>query len=158
MGNEMKFLAEKILKRETNRFLKEIEHFIEDGGVGKLLAGGENNGQEKGKKQQKIPGRKQFKMLMDAAGEASCIEELLLFLSYQKSKKHGWEAMCSDGEDIAKKLVDSFMRVQDDVYKIIENEDWEEKIEDDDERLLRLMIAEKYLGYLYWKASAVSRF
>lgn len=160
MKKEIKFLAEKVLKRETNIFLKEIEHFMEDGSVGKLLAGEKNNSQEKGKRQktQKVPGRKQFKMLMDAAGEASCIEELLLFLSYQKSKKHGWETVCSDGEDIAKKLADSFMKVQDDVFKIIEREDWAEKIEYDDERLLRLMIAEKYLGYLYWKASAVSRY
>ncbi len=160
MKKEIKFLAEKVLKRETNIFLKEIEHFMEDGGVGKLLAGEKNNSQEKGKrkKTQKVPGKKQFKMLMDAAGEASCIEELLLFLSYQKSKQHGWEIVCSDGEDIAKKLADSFMRVQDDVFKIIEREDWAEKIEYDDERLLRLMIAEKYLGYLYWKASAVSRY
>ncbi len=158
MEKEMKFNSEKVLKRETNRFLKEIEHFMEDGGVGKLLAGEQNSGQEGEKeKQPKVPGRKQFKMLMDAAGEASSIEELLLFLSYQKSKKHGWETICSDGEDIAKKLADSFMRVQDDIYGIMENEDWAEKIEDDDERLLRLMIAEKYLGYLYWKASAVSR-
>ncbi len=160
MRKEMEFLAEKALKRETNRFLEEIEHFMEDGGIEKLLAGEKTNDHKKGKgeKQQKVPGRKQFKMLMDAAEEASCIEELLLFLSYQKSKKHGWETTCSDGEAIAKKLADSFMRIQDDIYKIIENEDWAEKIEDDDERLLRLMIANKYLGYLYWKASAVSRF
>lgn len=160
MKKEMKLLAEKVLKRETNKFLKEIECFMESGDVGIILAGEINSGQEKwkGKKQPKGPGRTQFKMLMDAAGEAACIEELLLFLSYQKSKKHGWETECTDGEDIAKKLADSFMKVQTDIYKILEHEISAEKIEEDDERLLRLMIAEKYLGYLYWKASAVSRY
>lgn len=167
MEKKMRLLTEKALKRETNQFLKEIENFMKDGDVGKFLAGEKNDSQEEEKeeKQQKVPGRTQFKTLMDAAGKASCIEELLLFLSYQKSKKHGWETRCGDGEDIAKKLAESFMRVQEDVYKVIEDdiykamehEDWAEKIEDDDERLLRLMIAEKYLGYLYWKASAVSK-
>lgn len=159
MKKEMRFSAEKALKRETNIFLKEIEHFMEDGGVAKLLAEEKNSSRDKQKRKKpsKVPGRKQFKMLMDAAGEAACIEELLLFLSYQKSKNQGWETRCSDGEDIAKKLADSFMNVQDTVYKIMEHEDWAKNIEDDDERMLRLMIAEKYLGYLYWKASAVSR-
>lgn len=167
MEKEMRLLAEKVLKRETNQFLKEIERFMEEDGVGKLLASKENDHQDngEGKKQPKVPGRTQFERLMNAAGEASCIEELLLFLAYQRSKNGGWEAICSHGEDIAKKLADSFLRVQKDVYKVIEDdiykamehEDWAEKIEDDDERLLRLMIAEKYLGYLYWKVSAVSR-
>ena len=49
------------------------------------------------------------------------------------------------------------IRIQDEIYKMIECETGAENIEADDERVLRLMIAEKYLGYLYWKASAVSK-
>ncbi len=150
MNKEIRFSAQKVLKKETNRFLKEIDRFMEEGGVGELLASEKNA-------KQRILGKSQFKKLMDAAGEASCIEELLLFLSYQKSKKHGWETPCSDGEEIAKKLADSFIRIQDEIYKMIECETGAENIEADDERVLRLMIAEKYLGYLYWKASAVSK-
>lgn len=156
MDEAMRFSAEKVLKRETDKFLKEIDCFMAEGDVAKILAG-----QKKGEngEELKVPGRKQFKMLMDAAGEAACIEELLLFISYQKSKKNGWEIICSDGkEDIAKKLAASFMRVQDEIYRIIEQENWAGEIKEDDERLLRLMIAEKYLGYLYWKASVVSKY
>lgn len=150
MNEKIRFSAQKVLKKETNRFLKEIDRFMEEGGVGELLASEKNA-------KQRILGKSQFKKLMDAAGEASCIEELLLFLSYQKSKKHGWDTKCKDGEEIAKKLADSFIGIQDEIYNMIECETGAGNIEADDERVLRLMIAEKYLGYLYWKASAVSR-
>lgn len=161
MDIEIKFLAEKVLKRETNTFLKEIEHLMTEEGVGEILARGKKNVQGKEKKQEKVPGRKQFKMLMDATGEASCIEELLLFLSYQKSKDNGWGIKCGnekDEKDIAQKLADSFMKVQDEIFGIISKEAGAEKICEEDERILRLEIAKKYMGYLYWKASVVSRF
>ena len=154
MDKDIKFLAEKVLKRETNTFLKEIEHLMTEDGVGEILAGEKKNSQENAK----VPGRKQFKMLMDATGEASCIEELLLFLSYQKSKDNGWKMKCNNGKDIAQNLSDSFMKVQDAIFEDIEREAVGKKICDEDERILRLEIAEKYMGYLYWKASTVSRF
>lgn len=160
MDKEIKFLAEKVLKRETNTILKEIERLMTEDGVGEVLTGEMKNSQEKGKdkKQGKVPGRKQFIMLMEAAGEASCIEELLLFLSYQKSKNHGWGSLCDNQKDIAQNLVDSFMKVQDEIFGSIVKEAGAKKICEEDERILRLEIAEKYMGYLYWKASVVGGF
>jgi len=143
MDRELKFLAEKVIKKETNTILNEIDRFMDEDGAGDVLA-------------KKVPGRKQFKTLMDATKEAACIEELLLFLSYQRSKKGGWDTKCANGKEIAINMAESFMKVQNKVLGIIETE--AQKISDDDERLLRLEIAEKYMGYLYWKASVVGGF
>ena len=167
MDKEIKYWAENVLNRNTKLFLSEIDNLIDKQGVGRLLAEYKKReekkkeqkaAEQKAEKRKKIPGRTQFKTLMDAARKASCIEELLLFLAYQKSKKQGWDTNCEDGEDIAKKLIDSFMKVQDGVYACIEQENGANEISGDDERLLRLMIAEKYLGYLYWKASVAGGF
>ncbi len=160
MEDKIKFSAEKVLKRETNQFLKEIEKLIETDGVGKLLVDDDSNKQQQGKEKGKTKSLKvgQFRILMDAAEEAACIEELLLFLSYQKARGLGWEIACGNSkEDVAKKLADSFMNVQKEIFGIMKQEDWAKDMEEDDERLLRLMIAKKYLGYLYWKAYAVSK-
>ena len=106
---------------------------------------------------EKTPGRTQFKALMDAAGEASCIEELLLFLAYQKSKGGGWQIKCGGNEDISQKISKSLMKIQEDVFDAIEKEAKAGRITQEDERIIRLEIAEKYMGYLYWKASVESR-
>jgi len=71
MDKELKVLTEKILKRKTNEFLKEIEYLMTESGVGRVLAKKDRN------RKDKTPGRTQFKALMDATGEAACIEELL---------------------------------------------------------------------------------
>lgn len=143
-------LAERILKKETNRFIGEIERLMTEDGVEVLLAEGSRKG--------KSLGRSQFKTLMDATEEASCIEELLLFLSYQKSKGGGWKNMCGNGKDIAENVANSFIKIQNKIYELIKKEAESEEISDEDERILRLKIAEKYMGYLFWKASVVSRY
>lgn len=173
MDDELRFLAEKVLKAETNTFLKAIDRLMDEDGVGKLLKKEhiqekdieEGHIEEKHRKKEAkegktkgIPGRTQFKMLMDATGKASSTEELLLFLAYQKSKKNGWEAKCDNGFQIAENVAASLMKVQDEIYSMIETKAGTEKIGDGAERLLKLKIAEKYMGYLYWKASAVGRF
>lgn len=145
MNRELSFLVEKVLKRETNTFLDEIERLMTEDGVGDVLA--------TEKKNNRGPGKVQFKNLMDATGQAACIEELLLFISYQKSKKSGWEAVCCDGKDMAEYVAVSFMKVEDEVYEILKKELAQKEIDSEDERLLRLEIAKKYMGYLYWKAS-----
>lgn len=152
MEKELKFIAEKVLKRKTNVFLKEIDDLMTENGVGTILA------RTNVSKKDRAPGRSQFKALMDAAGEASCIEELLLFLSYQESKDGGWKNICSNKKNIAKNLTDSFMKIQDIIYADIVDEAKEKEISSEDERILRLEIAKKYMGYLFWKASVVSRY
>lgn len=163
MNKELSFLAERVLKKNTNVILQEIEHLMNEDGVGDVL-GKTNHRDEAGKNSKKnnnkVPGRTQFKDLMDAACEASCIEELLLFISYQKSKDGGWRNKCSNEKDIAQNVVDSLMNIQKLIYAEIEKEAEinNQKIDLEDERILRLQIAEKYMGYLYWKASVVSRY
>lgn len=145
MDHNLRFAAKKALKRETNQFLIEIKRLMEEDGVADILKNGNK------------PGRTQFNSLMDAAGEASCIEELMLFLSYQVSKKEGWEKKCANNESIAKNVVNSFLNIQDTIYPCIQKEYGVNVISYDDERVLRLEIAEKYMGYLYWRATIESR-
>lgn len=158
MNKELKKIEEKVLKRETNKFLEELEILMTKSGVKEALE--DNSKNRKGKGREKVPGRSQFKTLMDATEEASSLEELLLFISYQKSKKEGWERKCTNGKDIAENLVDSLMNVKNDVYSKIKENANEKKIEisNEEERIMKLIIAKKYMGYLYWKASAVSRY
>lgn len=155
MNKELRKIEQKILKRETNNFLEKIEVLMkEDGsGVANILSSKKENN----KKENKGPGRSQFEMLMNAAEEASCIEELVLFISYQRSKKGGWEEKCTNGKDIAENLLNSFMEVQDDIYKKIKEEVEKDniKISDEEKRMLELDIAKKYMGYLYWSVSTV---
>lgn len=166
MNKELGFLAEKVLKKNTDVILQEIEHLMKEDGVGDVLGkkdsgneAGKNTKKTNNKQNDKIPGKTQFQNLMAAASEASCIEELILFISYQKSKDGGWRKKCCNEKDIAQNVTDSLMKVQKSVYPEIEKEAEIQKqtIEHEDERVLRLRIAEKYMGYLYWKASVVSR-
>lgn len=162
MDKELRLMAERVLKRETNQFLQELENLMEKKGVEKVLKdGGSSHTDPKTHRTsyQRAPGTTQFKSLMDAASEAACIEELLLFISYQQSKKDGWNAYCENENNIARNLIDSFMSMQDNLYPEIkeEAEHCNISINDDDERILRLMISEKYMGYLFWRASIASK-
>lgn len=154
MDKDLRILAEKVLRRETNRILKEIERMMKEDGVEEAIANG-GRGKE-GKKNTPL-GQGQFKKLMDAAGEASCIEEILLFLGYQASKGGGWKKQCRNEKSIAEYVAESFGAIQGQVYPMIEKERGKDKISAEDERELRLKIAEKYFGYLYWKAHIVSK-
>lgn len=152
MDKNLKLLSEKVLKRETKEFLNEIENLIIKEKAGEAIVN-----DDKKKENSKALGRSQFKMLLDSVPKASCIEELLLFISYQKARGNGWNSKCRNGESIADNLVESFMKIQNKIYPEILNEPDIGEISSDDERLLRLDIAEKYMGYLFWKAYAVSK-
>lgn len=152
MDKDLKLLSGRVLKRETKEFLIEIEGLVIGKGIGNIVV---NDDKKQGNS--KKLGRSQFKMLLDSVSKASCIEELLLFISYQKARSHGWESKCNDGESIADNLVKSFMRIQDKIYPRILNEPDIGEVSNDDERLLRLDIAEKYMGYLFWKVYVASK-
>lgn len=154
MDNRLEFITEQVLKQKTKQILSEIRRLMKEGGVEACLKDRPNK-KDKKDKEDMPPGRSQFQSLMDAAREAACVEELVLFLSYQESKKGGWGKKCADGATIAKKVVDSLMSTVDLLYSCIAEACEGQDISDDDERMLRLKIAEKYLGYLYWTASAV---
>lgn len=146
MDNTLRALVDKVLKKETKKFLDEIEGLMNGQGLQKALNA------PKGKK----PGRSQFKSLMDVAEKAACVEELVLFFAYQESKKEGWQNDCGDST-IAKNIKRSLTSIIKEIYMLIEKETGLNHINEDDERMIKLFIAQKYMGYLYWKASVVSR-
>ena len=84
MNRALKVMIDRVLKEETKNILDEIDTIINKDGMGNALTHDSKKGDTK-------PGRNQFKSLMDAAGKASCVEELVLFLAYQSSKGNGWQ-------------------------------------------------------------------
>lgn len=143
MDQALRLVIEKTLKKETNNILNEIEKMIKEDGMEEILKGGK-------------PGGNQFKALMDAAGEAACVEELFLFLSYQSSKKDGWGKQIAD-KSIAEAVIISFKNVQKEICESVKKAGGMEEIAPEDERILSLETAKKYFGYLYWRASIVKR-
>lgn len=150
MDNDLQLAAEKVLKQETKQFIEEIDHLMQVDGLEKSLKSKNNNNN-------KVPGKTQFKDLMDAASKASCIEELMLFLSYQEAKEGGWEKKCVNGYSIARNVINSLKKIVDAIYSLIKKEYGNRAIKDEEERVLQLEITEKYMGYLYWKAYVVSK-
>lgn len=181
MDEKRMLSVEKELKKATHLFLKNVDGLM--GKIGPLLKegagqakkagthtgnaskGGESNKKEnKNKKEDdhkkqdedtKIPGRTQFKMLMDAAGEAACVEELLLYLAYQESRHDGWGTKWEEEETIAKAVKDSLDAIQSTVLPEIKKSKVIGETTEEEERIIKLAIVKKYLGYLYWKATVV---
>lgn len=144
MDQALRLTIEKTLKKETNNILIEIEKMIKKDGMERILKTGK-------------PGGSQFKTLMDAAGEAACVEELFLFLSYQSSKTDGWGKGLADNKSIAEAVIISFKNVQEKIFESVKKAGGMEKIAPEDERILSLETAKKYFGYLYWRVSIVKR-
>lgn len=152
MDDKLRLLVETVLKKKTNEILKQIDYLMDEKGVGDIL---KNKTKDKNEDKEQL-GRRQFTMLMNAATEASCIEELLLFLGYQQSRKNGWEIRCEkNNKSIAENIIDSLKEIQINICSDIEKE--VEHIEIDDERVIKLEIARKYTGYLYWKVSTICK-
>ena len=114
MDDKLRLLVETVLKKKTNEILKQIDYLMDEKGVGDILKNGSRNNK-------RIPRTTQFTMLMNAATEASCVEELLLFLAYQQSRKNGWETRCErSNKSIAENIVDSLEEIQINLYPKIE--------------------------------------
>ena len=150
MDRALKGMIDRVLKEETKSILDEIDTIINKDGMRNALTRGSKKGDTK-------PGRNQFKSLMDAAGKASCVEELVLFLAYQNSKGNGWQNKVNKNTNIAEKITQSLMSITDKLSEIIETKPEAENMSIDDKRIMRLIIAEKYLGYLYWSVSALRK-
>ena len=150
MDKTLKVLIDKVLKEETKRLLDEIDTLMNKEGMGYALVSGN-------KKKDTEPGRTQFKSLMDATDKAACVEELVLFLAYQKSKGNGWNKKVNNNMSIAEKIEHSLYSVIGEISEIIRKRPEAENMNVDDERIMKLMIAEKYMGYLYWNVSIASR-
>lgn len=104
-------------------------------------------------------GRTQLNSLLQNAQNASSVEELKLFISYKESKGNGWEIK-KEGKSVAKHLIDSIEKVEklaSNVRKSVDEKTLDhEKITDDDMRKIKLMMVEKFLGYLYWKGTTMA--
>lgn len=100
-------------------------------------------------------GRAQFESLMKNAVKASSFEALLLFISYQESKRHGWDWIGRDSKSAAVHVIESLKKVVSQAMEKIEPLIAQEDVDarNDQERAIKLQIAEKYLGYLYWQAT-----
>jgi len=147
MDERLSLKVRSVLVSKTNVFLDEIDTMMEKEGVDKAI---------------KV-GRTQFKTIMDGVGKASSVEELFLFISYQESKRNGWDYKCSNHLSVAQNVINSLNGILDGIGKYIEDEidKYIEKdevpITEDDMRIIRLKIAEKYMGYLFWKATIVTK-
>lgn len=141
MNKELEFKVKKILISETNNFLNEIDCMMKESGM-------ENVSNVK-----TAAGRTQFKTIMDAAGKASSVEELLLFIFYQGSKSGGWNTGCTNNKSLAQNVADSLQHTLEVMSVKVSESIEDQNIDSEDRREIRLRIAEKYLGYLYWKAT-----
>ena len=104
-------------------------------------------------------GRTQLSSLLQNCRNASSAEELKLFISYKEAKENGWDIRIQ-GRSIAQRLIDSIIRVEglsSDVINAVNSKlPEDEKILEDDRRKIKLMLVEKFLGYLYWKGTTMA--
>lgn len=141
-------LVKNEIDKLTNNILNELETFANIKGMEDVF------GNQRGK-----IGRTQLNSLLQNAQNASSVEELKLFISYKESKGNGWEIK-KEGKSVAKHLIDSIEKVEklaSNVRKSVDEKTLDhEKITDDDMRKIKLMMVEKFLGYLYWKGTTMA--
>jgi hypothetical protein len=153
MDKELSMVVNHILTKQTKRFLDELNRLMYTKGLQKAIE----------------IGRTQFKHLKSGVAQAACVEELYLFINYQAAKKEGWDTQCDDGNTVAANVIASLntiltameaeisTKVQNINSNRADTEQWIhfDQSEYEDSREIRLRIAEKFLGYLYWNASIV---
>lgn len=88
-------------------------------------------------------GRRQIRSLLDAAGEAFSVRELQAYLRYKVSRKGGWEEVCG-GLPLGEQLCRALDRVRAMAEELFPGEP-----------RLAMRLVEKFLGYVYWKASSL---
>lgn len=133
MNKELSFIVKKTLTKETNTLLTELERLMAEEGMREVM------------NREGAPGRTQFNAIMQASLKASCVEELLLFIAYQGSKGE---------KTVAQAVTQSIIKECEDIAnKIYKELGGGVEITKDDERIIQLEIAKKYLGYLYWKTT-----
>ena len=145
MTSDLNRLVKQTLVENSEEMITEIERLIDEDGVGVAA---------------KI-GRTQFEAIMKNASHASCVSELCLFISYQESKRQGWDTICRSEKvpksrrSVAENVIGSMNTVVDKIYNKIKGDD---ALSDErDIRRVKIQIAEKYLGYLYWKITVISQ-
>lgn len=149
MDRDLALIVKGVLVRETNLFIDEIND---------LMDNGVRNAIEK----RKDFGKTQFVLIMNGIKQASSVEELCLFIDYQESKQSGWGFVCNNQKSVAKNVQESLNKIIEKIEKKIlkeleESISKDRRISENDSRMIRLKIAEKYMGYLYWKATIVMK-
>lgn len=145
MDKELNYVVKSVLVKETNSFLDEIDRLMKEDGVEKAIR----------------IGRTQIKTIMDGVNKAASVEELFLFISYQESKRNGWDMPCDNKKSVAQNVIDSIRKIMDEMQSEIQTA-WDvletgKELDEEDIRILRLNIAEKYMGYLYWQTTIITK-
>ncbi len=158
MDRQTAMMVKQVLIKKTNLFLEEVENLIKDSKEG---------GKGVGKELRNI-GRRQFQDIMNGMSEkASSVEEIYLFIGYQEAKdmevefnKKGWSKSCGNKHTVAENIVDTLKEVISNVWAAVQEEVQKREsntIEEGVAREIRINIAEKFMGYLYWKATVVQK-
>lgn len=141
-------LVKSEIDKVTNTILDEVDSFSKKPKMNDVFGNGRN----------KI-GRTQLNSLLMNVRNAVSVEELILFISYKEAKGQGWEQVCG-GKTVAKHLIESLRTVEnlaDNIRTYVDkNSSKDEQITEDDMRVIKLMLAEKFLGYLYWKGTVMA--
>ena len=108
-------------------------------------------------------GRSQLNSLLQNSRNASSVEELKLFIAYKEAKEEknqGWARKIND-ETVAQRFISSINEVEklaDNVVETVERDlSNNEKITEDDIRIIKLSLVEKFLGYMYWKGTIMGK-
>jgi len=160
--------VKRVLTENTDRLISEIKDLMDKKGLKKVIS-------HKDQDSVRI-GRSQFQTLMRIAKEAGSLDELILWLSYQEAKnveirynredRKSWALPCAGNNSAAQHVIASLKLITEEMLKKIQSthslsNDQERAgkivLSADEERTVKLVIAEKYLGYLYWQATVTSK-
>lgn len=95
-------------------------------------------------------GRTQLSKLLNAIRSANSVEEIKLFIKYQESRKIGWDQKC-DEKSLAETLLDKI----NEVMELSEKQDFAKY--GLELREVKLKMAEKFFGYLYWQGTVYAK-
>jgi len=148
-------IVKKEINKKTDEILNEINRFscIKD-----IRGAFVDDDNEDGKRDKKI-GRTQLASLLSDVKNASTVDEIKLYISYKKAKakKNSWATVC-DNKTVAEHLIDSIKNMEQlaESLKPLIEKDQGEILTQEDMRVIKLMIVEKFLGYLYWKGTVMA--
>lgn len=134
--NEMG-ICSRLLEEHSSEIVNKVTGF---GKLKECIEGKEGKEGNKG-------GKKQFNDIMEAAKDASCVEEFKLYILYKKAKGNGiWKELAEP----LNKEIDSLNEM---VSKIVD-EARDKKI-DLKQPDVHLELVRKYTGYLMWQANVL---
>lgn len=145
-----RLLVKMEIDKRTDDIIKELDTFTGTKGISGAFGRDNNTSSDR-----KI-GRSQLASLLSDCKNAASVDEMKLYINYKKAKGNGWNDRVN-GRAVADYLIDALNNVEklaDNIREALKlkNED----VNSDDMRQIRLMLCEKFFGYLYWKGTALS--